>query len=511
MSFLSSSRLYGLTIASTILGLIAYSRIIFFSTDLVPSCLGKRSTSAIILASISTFTHSPISWFHQLISTSQSQSPSPSPSPLPSSSASMAAVTVPERARRSSLGGDLLAKLPNAVIVRIFEATADISKSDICSVSRLNRRYHTLADAVLYKTVRFLTPELHLIFGQSLSRRPRRGSAIHEIKLAYPASQLSDVVSKLPINGARDSYDKTLPFDNLSRTISTMSNLVTLDIAVPEALLHGIGQLFNGPFDLACLQTCTLFYQCPDDQFWDLQENIHIFAHPTLETLVIRKARLGDKPFDLPERPEQTGLKRLHLIDCDISDDGLFDLMHHPAGLTEFVMTQSPEPGPDLEETSDSIRDYIIAIGPQCHSLETITVDHPLLRDRRALSMRQFAKLKTLRLNWDHQLFGHSSKKPRLTSVGMPPELETLEFFNQLGTDDEVTDLFVAMLQNLSIMARKLTHLIVMESEEDEKPVPKEVEEACKTQPQLRVDIIGRMDTVDCGDDVVEGDEPDSA
>ncbi|ATY60586.1 F-box domain-containing [Cordyceps militaris] len=506
MSFPLSSRPYGLTIVAAILGMLAYFRT-RLSTDSFPSDLGKRSSSAIFLASISTFAHSSISWFHQLLSSLSPLLSSAAPSPSPS----MTVVTTAQRPRRSSVAGDLLAKLPSTVVVRIFEATAEISKRDICSVSRLNRRYHILADAVLYKTVRFFSPELHLIFGQSLSRRPRRGSAIHEIKLAYPASQLSEVVSKLPVTGARDSYDKPLPFDSLSRTISTMSNLVTLDIAVPEALLHGIGQLFNGPFDLACLQTCTLFYQCQNDQFWDLQENIHVFGHPTLETLVIKKARLGDKPFDLPERPEETGLKRLHLIDCDISDDGLFDLMHYPAALTEFVMTQSPDPGPDLEETSDSMRDYIIAIQPQCNSLETITVDHPLLRNRRALSLRDFVKLKTLRLNWDHQLFGHSSKKPRLNSVGMPPELETLEFFNQLGTDEEVTDLFVAMLKNLTVMARKLTHLIVMESEEDEKPVPKEVEEACKSQPQLRVDIIGRMDTVDCGEDTAEGNGSDSA
>ncbi|XWW95606.1 hypothetical protein V2A60_003571 [Cordyceps javanica] len=502
MSFLPPSRSYGLTITGALLAILAYFHSLP-STKLVPSDLGNRSTSAIVLASISTLARSSISWFHQLISSSSSSSLSPSSSPS-SSSPSMAVITRP---RRPSVAGDLLAKLPNAVVVKIFEAIADVSKHDICTVSRLNRHYHTLADAVLYKTVHFLTPELHFIFGQSLGRRPRRGSAIHEIKLAYPASQLSDLVSQLPVRHARD---KSLPFDSLSQTISTMSNLVTLDIAVPEALLHGIGQLFNGPFDLACLQTCTLFYQCQDDQFWDLQENIHIFAHPTLETLVIKKARLGDKPFDLPERPEETGLKRLHLIDCDISDDGLFDLMHYPAGLAEFVMTQSPDQEADLQETSDSIRDYIIAIEPQCQSLETITVDHPLLRDRRALSLREFAKLKTLRLNWDHQLFGHSSKKPRLTSVGMPPELETLEFFNQLGTDEEVTDLFVAMLQNLSVMARKLTHLIVMESEEDEKPVPKEIEEACKSQPQLRVDIIGRMDTVNCGDETLGCDVSDS-
>lgn len=398
---------------------------------------------------------------------------------------------------------DRLAVLPDKLLVRIFEAVATMSKHDICSVSRLSRKYHALADAVLYKMVHFPTPELHLIFGESLGRRPRRGSAIQEIKLAYPASQLSNVVSKLPIHGTRISEDKALPFDSLPQTVARMSNLETLDVSVPEALLHGIGQLFNGPFDLACLTTCHLFYQCEDDQYWDLQENIHIFAHPTLETLVLRKARLGDKPFDLPDHPEETGLKRLHLIDCDISDDGLYDLMHFPEGLAEFVMTQSLEPGPDLEETSDSIRDYIIAIEPQCHSLETVTIDCPLLRDRKALAMRKFEKLRTLRLNWDHQLFGHSSKKPRLTSVGMPPELETLEFFNQLGTDDEVTDLFVAMLENLSVLARKLTHLIVKEDEEDEKPVPKAVEDACKTQTQLRLDIIGRMDTVHCEEDAV--------
>ncbi|KAG7151543.1 hypothetical protein HYQ46_012666 [Verticillium longisporum] len=62
-----------------------------------------------------------------------------------------------------------------------------------------------------------------------------------------------------------------------------MSNLETLDISVPVSLLHGIGQLFNGPFDLACLKSASLFYQCPEDGYWDLRENIHIFAHPTLD------------------------------------------------------------------------------------------------------------------------------------------------------------------------------------------------------------------------------------
>jgi hypothetical protein len=390
---------------------------------------------------------------------------------------------------------DYLAKLPDSILVRIFEAVADASKADICSVSRLNHRYHTLADNVLYRTVAFLSPELQLIFSESLSRRPRRGSAIQDIKLSYPASKLSELVSKAPIHGSRN-HSTLLRFDGLSQTISTMSNLETLDVAVPESLLHGIGQLFNGPFDLAHLRSCTLYYQTEDGSYWDLQENIHIFAHPTLETLIIRHAKLDHRGFDLIERPHETGLTKLHLIECDINDDALSDILMFPAAIKEFVMTQPDDPQPELEESSDSIRDYVMALKSACHSLESVTIDSPHLHCSRALALRDFAALHTLRLNWDHQLFGRTSKKPRLHSVGLPPELRTLEFFNELGTDDEVTDLFVLAIENLPITARKWENLVVVEGEGDE-GVPKEIIEACKKHPQLKLDIIGRMDESD--------------
>ncbi|KAK7214498.1 hypothetical protein V2G26_002501 [Clonostachys chloroleuca] len=200
-----------------------------------------------------------------------------------------------------------------------------------------------------------------------------------------------------------------------------MSNLETLDVAVPDTLLHGMGMLFNGPFDLACLKSCTLFYQTENDQYWDLYENIHIFAHPTLETLVIKRAKLDYRGFDLIEQPHETALSKLHLIECDINDDALSDLLMFPKALKEFVMTQNEEPSPELEESSDSIRDYMIAVKSACHSLETVTIDFPTLMTHRALALREFDHLKTLRINWDHQLFGKTSKKPRLHSAGLPP------------------------------------------------------------------------------------------
>ncbi|VUC32535.1 unnamed protein product [Clonostachys rosea] len=318
-------------------------------------------------------------------------------------------------------GPDRLAQLPDAILIDIFEAVNRLSKRDLCAVSRLNKRYHVLADAVLYKTVHFLTPELHLIFSESLSRRPRRGSSIQAVKLAYPASKLSSLISRAPIHGSQLHQDHPpLPFDSLSRTISTMSNLETLDVAVPDSLLHGMGLLFNGPFDLACLKSCTLFYQTDDDGYWDLQENIHIFAHPTLETLVIKKAKLDYRGFDLIEQPHETALSKLHLIECDINDDALSDLLMFPKALKEF--------------------------------------------------------------------------------------LETLEFFNELGTDPEVTDLFVYALENLQITARKLKRLIVVEGENG---IPKAIEDAVKTQPQLKLDIIGSMDDrSDAGtEEETEGEE----
>ncbi|KAL6860789.1 hypothetical protein ACO1O0_004823 [Amphichorda felina] len=389
---------------------------------------------------------------------------------------------------------DLLASLPDEVLVQIFETLARMSRSSLCNVSRLNKHYHTLADAVLYETIHFVTPELHLIFSESLRRRPRRGSAIREVKLAYPASELSQLIIDAPVHGSY--YDHApVRYDSLSRTISTMSNLETLDIAVPDTLLPGIGKLFDGPFDLACLRSCTLFYQTKDGGYWDLQDNIHIFSHPSLETLVIKRAKLDYRGFDCIELPHETALSKLHLIECDFNDDALSDILMFPKALTEFVMTQTSDPSPPLEESSDRIEDYILALKSACDSITTITIDFPTLTGHRALRMRDFVALKTLRINWDYQLFGQSSSKPRLHSVGLPPALETLEFFNPLGTDQEVTDLMVFAIENIKINAQHLHTLIVVEEEGAE--VPKEIEAACKLQPQLQLDIIGRFDSED--------------
>lgn len=388
----------------------------------------------------------------------------------------------------NSAPGDRLSVLPDELLLHIFETLGQSSRKSLCNVSRLNKKLHRLSDAVLYKSILFETPEFHLTFSESLSRRPRRGSAIYEVKLSYPSSELSHLALDAPVH---NSYLDPTRVDGLSRTLSIMSNLEKLDISVPDVLLHGIGTLFNGPFDLACLKTCSLFYQCANDAYWDLRENIHIFAHPTLETLIIRRAKLDERGFDFIERPHVTALKRLHLVECDINDDALADVLEFPEALEEFVMTQTEEPEPELEESSDSLSDYIIALKSQAEFLTSITFDSPTLHNRKTLRLREFEALKTLRLNWDHQLFAKSSKKPRLHSVGFPPEMETLEFFNELGTDSEVTDLFVVAIESKEIIAKTWKTMVVVEGDEG---VPLAIKEACRTVG-LQLDIIGGVDT----------------
>lgn len=411
----------------------------------------------------------------------------------------------PDAARRQKSTASPAALLPDELLLQVFRAVANVSQRDLCNVSRVSKSWHEVADSILYQRVRFQDPEHHLRFSDSLSRRMRRGSAIHDVSLEYPTHELSHLRLDGHIHG---SHYEPSRYEALSRTISTMSNLEVLEVSVPVTLLHGIGALFNGPFDLACLKSCTLFYQCPNDAYWDLRENIHIFAHPTLETLIIRRAKLDYRGFDFIERPYQTALKKLHLVECDISDDALGDVLEFPEGLQEFVLTQLEEPSPEVEESSDNIGDYIIALRPQCHTVESITIDFPALTGRRPLRMRDFAMLKTLRINWDYQLFGKSSKKPRLHSVGIPPELETLEFFNELGTDAEVTDLLEYTLQINETTHGNLKTMIVVEGDSG---VPKQIVEACKSG-NVKLDIIGAMEPdADTEDEESEKEDDDEA
>jgi hypothetical protein len=148
----------------------------------------------------------------------------------------------PAMARRRQL-----VDLPDELLIQIFEALP--SQHDLFSACLVSRRLNSLADPVLHKSILFDQPKHHLTFSESLLTRPRRGSLIQHVRIEYPSSELSEFMYLTDERGPGQ-------VDRFSHTLSTMSNLENLVISVPESLCRGIGNLFNGPFDLACLKSC---------------------------------------------------------------------------------------------------------------------------------------------------------------------------------------------------------------------------------------------------------------
>ena len=152
-----------------------------------------------------------------------------------------------------------LDELPDEILIQIIEELP--KQRDISAACLVNRRLHTVGDPVLYKSILFCEPKHHFAFSESLLKRPRRGSVIQDIRLEYPSSELNEFI-----------FQKEHRIDGFSQTISAMSNLESLEISVPESLCHGIGTLFNGPFDLACLKTCMCALALISPCYWGSPE-----------------------------------------------------------------------------------------------------------------------------------------------------------------------------------------------------------------------------------------------
>lgn len=138
-------------------------------------------------------------------------------------------------------------------------------------------------------------------------------------------------------------------------------------------------------------------------------------------------------------------------------------------------MTQTREPSPPLEETGEDVEDYVLTLSSQAHALESVVIDFATLGAESAMRLREFQQLTSLRLR-DFQLFGQPEGKPRMHSVGLPPNLEVLEYLDPVVDDEEILELMCYMIENKSIMARKWTKLIVPGGESG---LPEKLREAC--------------------------------
>ena len=172
----------------------------------------------------------------------------------------------------------------------------------------------------------------------------------------------------------------------------------------------------------------------------------------------------------------------LNLIECDINDDGLAEILVFPEALKSITITQRPVPYPPLKESPAHVDDYILALDSAQKSLESISIDFPTLAGKDPLRLRGFEVLETLELR-DYQLFG---KTPRLHSVGLPPELERLKFFNVIGEDEELAELLCYAIENQDMLARKSCQLVVVEGK---RGLPSNLIETCKGSKHFKLGV----------------------
>lgn len=134
---------------------------------------------------------------------------------------------------------------PDNVLKRVLSFLS--SQADLCAICLTNRRFNTLADPLFHRDVQFEEPKRLAKFYESFSTRPRRGSLVKKVRVEIPDSELSEYWSP---------NESKYPIDRFSHCISTMTYLVNLIVVVPELLSLGIGDVFNGPCDLAYLESC---------------------------------------------------------------------------------------------------------------------------------------------------------------------------------------------------------------------------------------------------------------
>lgn len=147
----------------------------------------------------------------------------------------------------STVSPSSLEALPDQLLIRILEIA--LTQHELQAVCLVSRRINAIADPILYRSILFDQPKHYMTFSSSLVNRPRRGSLIQNVRLEYPSSKLSEIMHVM---------DSTNRIDKFASAISTMSNLETLVISIPDSLCSGIGILFNHPFYLACLKSCKL-------------------------------------------------------------------------------------------------------------------------------------------------------------------------------------------------------------------------------------------------------------
>ncbi|KAF7192680.1 hypothetical protein HII31_05997 [Pseudocercospora fuligena] len=237
--------------------------------------------------------------------------------------------------------------LPNELITLIAE---HLGKADLRTLAIVSRALRDIAEPLLYANLLIRTgPECQRLFETLKHGRCERAASVHNLDLRALYRHeigLQHLPSILALSLKLRTLTIESPVCNAMRwkgdgNWPVLMELFSRGLRDASSLQTEIGQ----PRPLQCLRKLTLHWNGPASRYWDTYAMFDaLFCSQTLEELCISCANCPDTLDGAAKRRhliERTPMKRLTLIECNITAKGLLGMLCMPAALEHLSLGEN--------------------------------------------------------------------------------------------------------------------------------------------------------------------------
>ena len=241
----------------------------------------------------------------------------------------------------------VLLDLPDELLVSIVEQL-DGDRHTLCTLSLVNKRFQALSEALLYSSIFYRHGFLAERILEAVKTRLDRGAAIRSLESRmHPAgspeahASIAGILRRAPrlqeaiIESPYCNHERWRKAEARTRWGSALEKIFQPFVegsAIAAQVLSIEHQPSQKP--LQSLSRLTLHLNGAGREFWTVEaRHASIFALPALQDLHISSANILASSTSLIPSTFRSSLKRLTLDECNLTMDGLKNLMAVPAAL----------------------------------------------------------------------------------------------------------------------------------------------------------------------------------
>ncbi|KAF2419051.1 hypothetical protein EJ08DRAFT_738914 [Tothia fuscella] len=331
-----------------------------------------------------------------------------------------------------------LLSLPDELLLSIVDAVS-LHPQSLLALTSVCRRLQPMCEEKLYKSIRLLRGETTKLLTDALQVAPYRAQYMNELDMRVRHRHVAGMETLTPeMNSMAKLKHLTIesPFCNKRYWTKSWSDRWQGDVAGYEGVFRAASLLvpLGSKRTLPMLQSFTLISNGRREEFWELDNFMIMFLHPTLQTIHLASANIRfnniTPQFDAyAPFKKTTALKTLIFEECNIFVDALADILSLPEALENLTMAETNYSSTDdyydgLASASPS--DIIVALSQQKDSLQyfkhipSAIVYSPLWRPGRNDTFSPFGALSNL------DIAGHSPLTYLLRHDLAPPNLTKL-------------------------------------------------------------------------------------